>query len=115
MMTSYLRGTRRRWTGEIATEHLPEPDDDGGIDAALLALPLRSATDRLPPRQRACIVLRNFLDLSELDTAAALGSSLGAVKSKLPAHWTGWLLIRQWPGCSRNARRPQTRPRLVRG
>jgi RNA polymerase sigma-70 factor (sigma-E family) len=35
----------------------------------------------LPPRQRAVLVLRYFDDLSEVDTAAALGCSVGTVKS----------------------------------
>jgi RNA polymerase sigma-70 factor (sigma-E family) len=35
----------------------------------------------LPPRQRAVIVLRYFLDLSEAQTAQALDCSLGTVKS----------------------------------
>jgi RNA polymerase sigma-70 factor (sigma-E family) len=35
----------------------------------------------LPARQRAVLVLRYFDDLSEVDTAAALGCSVGTVKS----------------------------------
>jgi RNA polymerase sigma-70 factor (sigma-E family) len=35
----------------------------------------------LPPRQREALVLRYFLDLSEADTAAAMGVSQGTVKS----------------------------------
>jgi len=40
------------------------------------------ALARLPPRKRACVVLRYYLDLSEADTAAALGISVGTVKSQ---------------------------------
>jgi RNA polymerase sigma-70 factor (sigma-E family) len=46
--------------------------DDGAVLATLQAL---------PPRQRAIVVLRYLQDLSEADTAAALGISIGAVKS----------------------------------
>jgi RNA polymerase sigma-70 factor (sigma-E family) len=46
-------------------------------DAALLA-----ALSRLGPRQRAVVVLRYWLDLSEAETAAALNCSVGTVKSQ---------------------------------
>jgi RNA polymerase sigma-70 factor (sigma-E family) len=36
----------------------------------------------LPPRQRACLVLRYYEDLTERDTARALGCSVGTVKSQ---------------------------------
>ena len=42
---------------------------------------LFDALTALPPRQRAALVLRYFLDLSEAEAAAALGCSLGTVKS----------------------------------
>ena len=41
-----------------------------------------SAIRRLPTRQRACIVLRYYEDLSELDAAGVLGCSVGTVKSQ---------------------------------
>jgi RNA polymerase sigma-70 factor (sigma-E family) len=43
---------------------------------------LLRALARLPARKRACVVLRFYLDLSEADTAAALGVSVGTVKSQ---------------------------------
>ena len=42
---------------------------------------LIGALAALPPRQRAVIVLRYFLDLPEAEVAAALKCSLGTVKS----------------------------------
>jgi RNA polymerase sigma-70 factor (sigma-E family) len=42
---------------------------------------LYAALGELPPRQRAVLVLRYFLDLPEAETAAALQCSLGTVKS----------------------------------
>ena len=37
---------------------------------------------QLPPRMRGVIVLRYFEDLSEAETARALGMSVGSVKSQ---------------------------------
>jgi RNA polymerase sigma-70 factor (sigma-E family) len=42
---------------------------------------LHAALAALPPRQRAVLVLRYFLDLPEAEAAAALQCSLGTVKS----------------------------------
>ncbi len=41
-----------------------------------------SALAHLAPRQRAAVVLRYFDDLSEAETAVALGCSVGTVKSQ---------------------------------
>ena len=59
---------------------VPEVRLDEGRRAAL-----GSAFDRLPPRRRATAVLRLYLGLSEAETAAVLGTSVGAVKSQLHA------------------------------
>jgi DNA-directed RNA polymerase specialized sigma24 family protein len=45
-------------------------------------LDLQRALARLPLRKRACVVLRYFADLTEEETAAALGVSVGTVKSQ---------------------------------
>lgn len=79
LLTTYLSWRRRRWNTELPTAELPEPaatDDDVELRHALLA-----ALAELTPRQRAVIVLRYFEDLSEADTAATLGCSVGTVKA----------------------------------
>lgn len=43
---------------------------------------VRRALARLPFRKRACVVLRHSLELSEKETAEALGVSVGTVKSQ---------------------------------
>ena len=42
---------------------------------------VRRALDRLPQRMRAAVMLRYFEDMTEPETAATLGISLGTVKS----------------------------------
>lgn len=57
------------------------PEKVEGPDMAAV-LDVRTALARLPFRKRACVVLRHAFDLSEKDTAAALGISVGTVKSQ---------------------------------
>jgi DNA-directed RNA polymerase specialized sigma24 family protein len=56
-------------------EKTDNPDVPGVVD-------VQSALRRLPFRKRACVVLRHAFDLSEKDTALALGVSVGTVKSQ---------------------------------
>jgi RNA polymerase sigma-70 factor (sigma-E family) len=83
MMTTFLGWRRRRWVAEVPLGWLPDraergdPFDDADVRAALVA-----AVHRLPRRQRAVVVLRYFDDLSEQATAAALGCTIGTVKSQ---------------------------------
>ncbi|MDT0569356.1 SigE family RNA polymerase sigma factor [Streptomyces sp. DSM 3412] len=56
-------------------EKTENPDVAGVVD-------VQSALRRLPFRKRACVVLRHAFDLSEKDTALALGVSVGTVKSQ---------------------------------
>jgi RNA polymerase sigma-70 factor (sigma-E family) len=76
----------RRFRKHRVTEDLPgelpetvarDATGEWGERAAVLAA-LRS----LAPRQRAVVVLRYWMDLSEAETAAALGCSAGTVKSQ---------------------------------
>ncbi|WP_329201315.1 MULTISPECIES: SigE family RNA polymerase sigma factor [unclassified Streptomyces] len=52
-----------------------------GPDVAAV-VDVRTALARLPFRKRTCVVLRYAFDLSEKDTALALGISVGTVKSQ---------------------------------
>lgn len=58
---------------------------------------------QLPPRQRAAIVLRHYLDLSEAQAAEAMGCSVGAVKSSTSA---GLKHLRERVGPDLERRRP---------
>jgi RNA polymerase sigma-70 factor (sigma-E family) len=65
--------SRERITEQPPSESYRDPERD---DALLEAL------RRLPPRQRAVIALRYYDDLTEAQTAAVLGCSIGTVKSQ---------------------------------
>ena len=74
-----------RWRGrsrrpEHLTDVLPEravvTDDD------TMRIALEDALSRLTPKQRTVLVLRYFEDLTEVETAAAMGVAHGTVKSQ---------------------------------
>lgn len=70
----------------VAARHRPAPPADArsAEDAALVGeerAEVLAALRALPRRQRECLVLRYYLDLSEAQIAAALGISTGSVKS----------------------------------
>src|SRR5690348_4036043 len=73
---------RRRWHGERPTDVLPEPATGDGLDARVERDLLWQHVLTLPARQRAVLVLRFYEDMSEADTAALLGVSVGTVKSQ---------------------------------
>lgn len=58
-----------------------EPPIADGVDQLLLRRDLVAALQQLPSQQRAALVLRYFLDLSEKETARELDISVGTVKS----------------------------------
>jgi RNA polymerase sigma-70 factor (sigma-E family) len=63
---------------------VPEPGGrlDDELDGLAERAALRAALDQLGARQRAVIVLRYWLDMSETATARALNCSVGTVKSQ---------------------------------
>lgn len=78
---TYARSWRRRWNGEVPTEALPETVGPTADDPDLRET-VRRALAQLPRRQRAVVVLRHFDDLTEAQTASALGVTVGTVKSQ---------------------------------
>lgn len=83
LVTTQATWWRRSWRHEAPTEHLPETTDpqDEGASADLRRVVV-TALAELPRRQRATVVLRYYCDLSEAETADALGCSIGTVKSQ---------------------------------
>jgi len=72
---------RRRKVTEVVTDQVPEQVAAvrGDLDQRLA---LDAALRQLTPKQRAVLVLRFYDDLSEQQTAHALGCSVGTVKSQ---------------------------------
>ncbi|MEZ0106444.1 RNA polymerase sigma-70 factor (sigma-E family) [Catenulispora sp. EB89] len=77
----YIDTRRSKWRRETPAEYLPDveargtgPSDDRDI--------LVAALRRIPPRQRAVLVLRYWEDLSIEETAGLLGCAAGTVKSQ---------------------------------
>lgn len=83
VVSAYLDQVRRRSSTERPQEHdhtVPSGEDVATAVATRQAL--MAALEQLPPRQRACVVLRYFEDLSVEQTAALLGCTEGTVKSQ---------------------------------
>ncbi len=81
MVNTHISWWRRRKVEEFPTDELPDQvvaDRAGESDTAEV---VRQAIDRLPQRMRAAVMLRYLEDMTEAETAAALGISLGTVKS----------------------------------
>ena len=78
---------RRGWNNEQPTEHLP--DHGRGAAGPESSVAERDVVWRallsIPPRQRAALVLRFYEDLTEVQTAEAMGCAVGTVKSQVSA------------------------------
>jgi RNA polymerase sigma-70 factor (sigma-E family) len=84
VVSAFLDHARRRSSTEVPTE--PRGGDlacgQDVAEAVTSRAALMSGLADLPSRQRACVVLRYFEDLSVTDTATVLGCSEGTVKSQ---------------------------------
>lgn len=87
LMSAFVDERRRPWrreslvvdAGDVRTEPVDPHDGPRRVEDRMLVL---SALAALPPRQRACVVLRWFDELSVDETAAALAVTTGTVKSQ---------------------------------
>ncbi|MGD8151169.1 SigE family RNA polymerase sigma factor [Ornithinimicrobium sp. Y1694] len=79
VMSNLHTDTWRKRRREVLTEAPPE--QFGGSEPSSSTVDLIRALQQLPTRERECVVLRHYLDLSEKDAADALGVSVGTVKS----------------------------------
>ena len=77
--TNLVLGRARR----IRLPMSPSSHAEDLADTAVLRVALVAAMSALPRRQREAVALRYLADLSEADTASAMGISAGAVKTHL--------------------------------
>lgn len=75
---------RRRRHPQLAIDESEAPIHDDGADERLdLSPALAALVTRLPPRERACVLLKDVLDHSLVEIATIVGSNVGAVKAAL--------------------------------
>ena len=80
MVNEHISRWRRHRGREVLRAEVPDRSSAGPDIAEQVAV--RRALGALPPRQRAVLVLRYYEDLTESETARALGVSVGTVKSQ---------------------------------
>jgi len=81
MVNTHISGWRRRRIDEYPTDELPDfPAADVTGDRDLHDV-VQRALDRLPRQMRAAVMLRYYDDMTEPEVAAALGVTVGTVKS----------------------------------
>ena len=80
LVTTHTSWRRRRRVHELLVDRLPE--GTSGRSAELEPGRALQALEQLPRQMRAVVVLRYYEGLTEAETAAALGCSLGSVKSQ---------------------------------
>jgi RNA polymerase sigma-70 factor, ECF subfamily len=75
------RARRGETSDDRAEPVAPEPDAMSRVLSGERAERVREAIGRLPPRQRATLILRVYQEMPHQEIADVLGSSVGAVKA----------------------------------
>lgn len=83
LINTFVSSRRRAWRGERPTEHLPDTSTPSHDAATVEVDALRRALADLTAEHRTVVVLRHYAQLSERQTATALGVPPGTVKSRL--------------------------------
>ena len=85
LRTAAVNGVRARWrrrrVRDLASKTLRRdqaPDERDVVEQSVVL----AAVSQLPMRKRACVLLRYYADLSEVETAVVLGVTVGTVKSQ---------------------------------
>jgi RNA polymerase sigma-70 factor (sigma-E family) len=82
MVNTHISGWRKRRVDEYPTDELPDsPSTQDATRDSDLHDVVQRAIDRLPRQMRAAVMLRFYDDMTEPEVAAALGVSVGTVKS----------------------------------
>src|SRR6202161_4853900 len=81
MVNTHISGWRRRRLDEYPTDEIPDSPAADATGESDLHDVVQRAVDRLPRQMRAAVMLRFYDDMTEPEVAAALGGSVGTVKS----------------------------------
>jgi len=79
---------RKGWNAERSTDRPPELTVADHAERVATSASVWAALQALPARQRVAVVLRFYDDLTEAQTAAAMGCAVGTVKSQVSAALT---------------------------
>jgi RNA polymerase sigma-70 factor (ECF subfamily) len=79
----FIRRQKTRASAESAAVDMDEGQDSPEPSGPWVDRALESLVTRLPPMERACILLKDVFDYSLAETAALVGSTVGGVKAAL--------------------------------
>ncbi len=82
VLNAWAKSRRRRWWGEVPTEHLPDKTSAEANSGVLDRRLVHQALAPLSRDHREVLVLKYVGDLSEPQIAHVLGVSVGTIKSR---------------------------------